>query len=156
MNIRKIERHDLAAVIGLMREFAAYESLEKYLEVTVEKLNAAMFADDSYVEGLIAHIEGEAVGYALYYPNFSSFRGQKGLFLEDIYISDKCRGTGLGKEMIRAICRMAAQRGYERIDFLVLDWNTTAIDFYLHLGAVTGSDERHFKFTDAAFIALAK
>lgn len=156
MNIRKIEPDDLAAVVGLMREFAAYEHLEDYLEVTVEKLEAAMFAAGSYVQGLIAQDNGRSVGYALFYPNFSSFRGQKGLYLEDIYISDECRGTGLGKEIIREICRTAATQGAERIDFMVLDWNTSAIDFYFHLGAVRNDEERHFKFSDEAFRELAK
>lgn len=155
MIIRKIKPEDLASVVALLHEFAAFEDLSQYCEVTEERLQAAMFGDGAAVEGLIA-LDGErAVGYALFFPNFSSFRGQRGLYLEDLYINAEYRGSGLGKSMLREIARIAASKGCERIDFLVLDWNTTAIKFYESLGAIRDNDERHFKFTDEAFVKLA-
>ena len=155
IEIRKVSRDDLPAVLGLMREFAAYEKLEEYLEVTEERLAAAMFAEDAFVEGLIA-FEGEvAAGYAMFYPSFATFRGQRGFFLEDLYVSEKHRHTGLGKRFLAKIANLAENRGFERIDFLVLDWNETAIRFYERLGAVRSEDESHFKFTDQAFRNLA-
>ena len=156
IEIRNIERSDLSAVIDLMREFARYEKLEEYLEVSEERLVNAMFADGAFVEGLIALAGAKPIGYAIYYPNFLTFRGQQGYFLEDLFVLQSARGTGLGRRFLKAIASRAASRGFERIDFLVLNWNRTAIDFYERLGAVLADDERHFKFTDDAFRSLAK
>jgi len=155
VEIREIEREDLPKVLDLMREFAVYEKLEQHLEVTIERLAAAMFGKESFVEGLIA-LDGEnALGYAIFYPNFLTFRGQCGYFLEDLFVSAKYRSTGLGRTLLSRIANLARERGFERIDFLVLDWNETAISFYRKLGAQRSEDERHFKFTDQAFQDLA-
>ena len=150
-----ISPEDVPDVISLMREFAAFEDLSEYCEVTEERLRVAMFGNDAVVEGLIANDGDKAIGYALFYPNFSSFRGQRGFYLEDIYIKSEYRGSGIGEAMLREVARIAASRGCERIDFLVLGWNTPAIKFYESQGAVRDNDERHFKFTDEAFNKLA-
>src|SRR5262249_55546192 len=136
---------DIATVVDLMRAFAAYENLLDSLEITPEKLTDAVFGKESFVEILIATANDVPVGYALYYRHFASFRGQVGLYLEDIYVSSEYRGKGIGEEMIREIARIAHSRGCERIDFQVLEWNTPAISFYKKLGAVCNDDERHFK-----------
>ena len=138
-----------------MREFAKFENLSEYCTVTEERLYAAMFGENAVVEGLIALAGQTLVGYAIYYPNFSSFRAQRGMYLEDIYINNKYRGMGLGETIIKEIARTAASRGFERIDFMVLDWNTPAVNFYKKLGAVRDDQERHFKFNDDAFVELA-
>jgi ribosomal protein S18 acetylase RimI-like enzyme len=152
--IREITREDVAEVIALLREFAKYENLLEFVEITEEKLFDAMFGENAFVEGLIALSGDRAVGYALYYASFATFRGQRGLYLEDIYISSEYRGRGLGETMLRQIARRARDRGLERIDFQVLEWNKAAIAFYEKLGAVRDEDERHFKFTDEAFGSL--
>lgn len=155
MEIRAIERRDLAAVVALIREFAEYEGLSRYCEVTEERLAAAMFGEGSFLEGSIAFDGDAAVGYALYFPFFSSFRGQRGFYLDDIYVTSSHRGRGLGIELIRRIARTARERGFERIDFLVAENNTAAIEFYKKHGAEINAGERHFKFSDAAFRRLA-
>lgn len=155
LSIRNIRPEDLVAVISLMREFAAFENLSDYCTATEERLHAAMFGNNAVVEGLIAFDGETPIGYALFYPNFPSFRGQLGLYLEDIYIKAEYRRSALGHAMLKEIARIAASRGYDRIDFQVLDWNTSAITFYEKLGAVRDDDERHFKFTDSAFDELA-
>ena len=154
-NIRTIEPADLSVILDLMREFAEFEKLSHVLEVTRDRLNAAMFGEAGFVEGLIAEDDGTPVGHALFYPHFASFRGQRSLYLEDIYVKPEYRGQGVGERMIREIARTAASRGYERIDFQVLEWNTPAVEFYEKLGAVRDPDERHYKFTDDAFRTLA-
>ena len=156
MNIRQARENDISAVIELIREFAEYEKLTDYFDVTEERLSGALFGPGSFVQCLVAEIEETICGYSIFYPNFSSFRGQMGMYLEDIYISPSDRGKGLGETMLREIAKTAAELGFERIDFQVLEWNTPAIDFYLGLGAVRDDGERHFKFTDAAFTSLAK
>lgn len=145
----------MAGVVSLMREFATFENLLEYCTVTEERLYTAMFGENAVVEGLIALAGQTPVGYALFYPNFSSVRGHRGLYLEDIYINSEYRGFGLGATIIRKIARIAASRGFERIDFMVLDWNTPAVNFYKKLGAIRDDEERHFKFTDDAFIKLS-
>ncbi|CAN5443106.1 GNAT family N-acetyltransferase [soil metagenome] len=155
LSIRAIEPKDLAAVVSLLREFAEFEKLSEYVEVTEESLWIAMFGESPVVEGLIVHNAEEAAGYALFYRNFSSFRGQLGLHLEDIYVKPEYRGRSIGEMMLREIASIAADRGFERIDFNVLDWNQAAIDFYFRHGAVRNDDERHFKFAGEAFRSLS-
>lgn len=156
IRIEKTRIDDLPAVIDLMREFAVFEDLSDHFESTVEQLHEAMFGDGAFVEGLIAFDGDDAIGYALFFPYFASFRGQRGLYLEDIYIKQEYRGKGVGEAMLKEIASTAEKRGFERIDFMVLDWNTPAVKFYEKLGAIRDEDERHFKFTDEAFKKLAE
>jgi ribosomal protein S18 acetylase RimI-like enzyme len=156
MLIRKIEPEDMPNVIALMREFAEFERLLERFEITERQLHSVLFDDGAYVRCLVAETDSTVCGYSLFYPCFASFRGQKGIYIEDIYISTQFRGRGIGNAMLREIARTAAVQGFQRIDFQVLDWNTGAIDFYLALGAQRDDSERHFKFTDAAFGELAK
>lgn len=155
MQIRKISEKDIPAIIALMREFAEYEKLLEYLEVTEEKLREAMFGENSFVEGLIA-LDGEtAVGYALFFSYFSSFRAQRSIYLEDLYVAEKYRQHRIGEQMMREVARIGKEQGCVRMDFQVFDWNTPAIKFYKKHGAVMDESERHFKFTDEAFQKLA-
>ncbi len=156
ITIKAIEHADLDEVLSLIREFALFEDLSDVCEVTSERLEAAMFGPGAVTEGLIARINGNAVGYALFFPNFSSFRGQRGLYLDDIFVRNEHRGSGVGETLIKEMARIAVARGFERIDFLVLDWNKPAQRFYEKLGAVVDPEERHYKFTDAAFKKLAR
>jgi len=153
--IESITEEHIPAILVLTAEFAEYEKLTSYLSITEEKLRDVMFSRQAFVSGLIATSDGEPVGYAIFYPSFSTFRGQRGIFLEDLYVSEKCRGTGLGEAMLRKIAAQTRSQGVERIDFQVLDWNRPAINFYVKLGAERADDERHFKFTDEAFANLA-
>lgn len=155
IEIRGVTEGDIPALLEMLREFAEYEKLVEYLEVDSERLERAFFSDEATVEGLIACAGAQAVGYAFFFPNFASFRGQRGFYLEDIYIRPAYRGRGIGEAILREIARLGACRGFERIDFVVLDWNTSAIGFYKQLGADIDESERHFKFTDQRFKDLA-
>jgi ribosomal protein S18 acetylase RimI-like enzyme len=154
IQIRRPVEGEIPKIIGLMRDFAEFEGLSEYLTITEEVLSRALFGDNSFVELLVASDGDLFVGYAIFYPHFSSFRGQSGYYLEDIYIDKVFRGRGVGEAMLREIARMGKDRGFERIDFQVLEWNESAIAFYKDLGAVSDDDERHYKFTDDAFIRL--
>ena len=156
MNIRPATPADVPVIIALMREFAEFEKLARYFEVTERKLSDVLFGDDRFVNCLVADDSGGVAAYAIFYPNFATFRGQLGMYLEDLYISAERRGRGIGEAMLRAIAKMASDRGCERIDFQVLDWNKSAIGFYEKLGAVPDDTERHFKFTDRAFRELIR
>ena len=156
MEIRAIKPEDVKGVVSLMRAFAEFERLLDYCEITVEKLENVLFGPGSFVESLVAFDDdGKLIAYSIFYPHFASFRGPTGYYLEDIFIDDSFRGRGLGEAMLRTIANIAAKRGFDRIDFQVLDWNTPAVNFYLKLGAVRDDSERHFKFTDEAFKSLA-
>ena len=155
ISIRNITENDLASVVDLMRDFAEYENLSEYCTVTEQRLQTAMFGPGGFVEGLIAFDEAKPIAYALFYPNFSSFRGERGVYLEDIYIASEYRRHNLGLQMLREIARIAHTRGLTRIDFQVLDWNMPAIEFYLKHGAERNDDESHFKFAGEAFDRLA-
>lgn len=155
LKIKKASEANIPAILALLREFAEYENLLEFLEVTEAHLRAALFDEGAVAEAIVAVIDEKTVGYAVFYPNFATFRGQRGLYLEDIYIQPGHRRGGAGEKMLRHLARLAKERGYERIDFMVLDWNTPAINFYKKLGAEIDQSERHFKFTDEAFAKLA-
>jgi ribosomal protein S18 acetylase RimI-like enzyme len=154
IQIRKSTPDEVAAIVRLMRDFAEYENLAEYCEITEERLFDVMFGNEAFVEGLVAFHEQQPVAYAMFYPYFASFRGQCGYYLEDIFIAEDFRRNGLGEAMVRIIARLAKQRGFERIDFQVLEWNTPAVKFYEKLGAIRDDSERHFKFIDNSFDSL--
>lgn len=142
-------------MIRLMNDFAEYEGLKPHCTVTAEKLRSALFGAGAAVRGLIALDGTRVLGYALFYRSFASFRGQRGFFLEDLYVDRQYRGKGVGREILRVLAASAKQEGAERIDFLVLERNGLAIAFYESLGAERGEPERHYKFAGAAFEGLA-
>lgn len=153
--IEPLTEKDVPSILALMREFAEYEELLDSFEATEERLRAAFFGDGRVAEALVAFDGARPVAYAVFYPNFATFRGQRGFYLEDIFITRDCRGQGLGEMLLRRVAQTAKARGYERIDFQVLTWNEPAIKFYESLGARRDETERHFKFTDEAFGRLA-
>ena len=155
IEIRKASESDCEGITALMRTFAEYEKLGQYCEITEEKLSTAMFREGAFVEGIVAFDDETMIAYALFYKSFASFRGQRGVYLEDIFIDKNYRGMGIGETMLKKIAQSAKSQGAERIDFQVLDWNAPAIGFYEKLGAVSNQDESHFKFSDEAFEKLA-
>lgn len=153
--IETAKENHVSAIVALMREFAEYENLLDFLEITEEKLCHALFGENGFVECLIATSEDRVVAYALYFLNFSSFRGQTGVYLEDIFIKKDFRKYGIGEMMLKQIARAGKESGALRMDFLVLDWNAPAINFYKKHGALMDESERHFKFIDEAFQKLS-
>ena len=154
-HIKKAAEENITQIIALLHEFAEFENLLDACEITEERLKIALFGEGKVAEALLAFENETPIGYAIFYPNFATFRGQRGFYLEDIYITKDLRGKGVGEAMIKYLAKEARERGFERIDFLVLDWDTPALKFYEKLGAERDNDERHFKFTDEAFRKLA-
>jgi len=152
--IEMATENNVSQILAMIHEFAAFENLSEFCEVTEDDLRDAMFGKNPALEGLIALSEKEPVGYALFFPNFSSFRGTKGFYLEDIFVKPEYRGQKIGEFLIKKLAQIAKQRNFQRIDFLVLDWNESAIKFYKKFGAEADESERHFKFTDQAFSKL--
>ncbi len=154
-HIEKAAEKNIPQIIALLREFAGYENLSEYCEITEAKLEIALFGEGKVADAIVAFDGETLIGYAIFYPNFSTFRGQRGMYLEDIYITKDFRGKGVGEKMLKHIAKIAKSRGFERIDFQVLEWNAPAVKFYEKLGAQRNDEERHFKFSDKAFQNLA-
>jgi ribosomal protein S18 acetylase RimI-like enzyme len=156
IRIEKAAEENIPQILTLMLEFAEYENLLDSFEVTEERLERALFGDGKVAEAILAFDGETAIAYAIFFPYLATFRGQRGFYLEDIFITKRARGRGVGEMMLRNIAKLGKSRGFERIDFQVLKWNTPAIGFYEKLGAVRDEEERHFKFTDEAFQRLAR
>jgi ribosomal protein S18 acetylase RimI-like enzyme len=147
---------DVDRVLDLLREFAEFEKLSEYCTATPERFHAALFGANAFVSGLVAQDDGNIVAYTIFYPNFATFRGERGLYLEDIYITASHQRKGIGKMLLSELARVCLARGFERIDFQVLDWNVNAIDFYRSLGAISSDGETHFVFRGEPVRELAR
>lgn len=156
IEIRKTETKDISEILKLISEFAEESFLLEFLEVTEENLLAHIFGDDSFVLSLVAFHEDKVIAYAFFYPTFSSFRGQKSVYIEDIFITENYRKFKIGERMLKEIARIGKDFGAVRMDFQVLKNNYPAIEFYKKHGALMDEDERHFKFVDEAFVDLCK
>ncbi len=106
-------------------------------------------------EVLLAHWSGEPVGFALYFRNFSTFLGQAGIYLEDLFVEPAHRGKGIGKALLKRLAEIAVERGYGRLEWSVLDWNTPSIEFYRSLGAVPMDEWIRYRLTGAPLMRLA-
>lgn len=135
VNIRPAEEGDVASIHHLIAELAEFESLQHLFLATVEDLENSLFGGNRAAEALVAEKGGEIVAYAIYFPSFSSFVGKAGLWLEDLYVKPKFRGQGVGRTLILAVAKIAEERGCQRLEWSVLDWNERAIEFYESLGA---------------------
>lgn len=134
MIIRNAEIQDAEIIIGFIKELAEYENLLDQVKATPELIREQIF-EQKNAEVLICEDDGKAVGYALYFTNFSTFLGRAGIYIEDLYIQKSCRGKGFGKAMLKKIAEIAREKGCGRIEWSCLDWNKNSIDFYISLGA---------------------
>ena len=146
---------DVPLILGFIRELAAYESLDDQVVATESLLAEQLFGPRPAAEVVIAEVDGSAVGFALFFHNFSTFLGCRGLFLEDLYVQPQARGLGVGKALLRHLAGLAVARGCGRMDWNVLDWNEPAIGFYKKLGADVLPDWRTCRVTGEALRALA-
>ena len=149
MTVRPVEPGDVDVVVGLVRELADYEhSLDEAL-MTPEQLRSALFGGSPALFGHVAlDPEGTVVGFALWFLSFSTWRGTHGVYLEDLYVSPARRGTGLGRELLATLAAVCVERGYARLEWSVLDWNTPSIDFYRAAGARPQDGWSVFRLTD--------
>ena len=133
---------DVADILTMIRELAVFEKLEDQVVVTEERMQEAFFGDQPTAEALIARVDDEAVGYAVFFSTYSTFIGRAGLWLEDVYVREAHRGKGIGKAMLVAGARKARDRGCDRYEWCVLDWNQGAIDIYEAMGSDVMPDWR--------------
>lgn len=140
VSIRPAEPGDEQVLLSLIHELAVYEREPDQVKTTSEQLATALFGPTPLAEAVLAEVEGEVVGFALFFTNFSTWVGRPGLYLEDLFVRESRRGCGVGKALLLHLAGIARERNYGRMEWSVLDWNQPAIDFYRSLGA-TGMDE---------------
>ncbi len=135
VTFRYAEEKDTGLVLEFIRGIAAYEKLLDEVVATEESLREWMF-EKKLVEVIFAEAEGDTVGFALFFQNFSTFVGRAGLYLEDIFVKPQYRKKGYGKAIFRKLAQIAVERGCQRFEWVCLDWNQPSIDFYRSMGAV--------------------
>lgn len=135
ISIRKAVPADAATIHGFIVELAIYEKAEHEVKASIAEIETSIFSAESPAKALICELNGEAIGFAVYFYNYSTWQGRKGLYLEDLYVSPKHRGLGAGKFLLRHLAKIAVEEGCGRFEWSVLDWNQPAIDFYDSVGA---------------------
>lgn len=153
--LKPVEKADLSVLRGLLYELAVYEHLEDIFYVTEEILEESLLKKQS-AEAFLAMYEGKAVGYAIYFMNFSSFLGRAGMYLEDLYVQPAYRGHGIGLAMIKAVARIAVERECRRFEWVCLNWNVNSIKFYKSLGAKPLDEWTTYRVTDDDLKKLAE
>lgn len=154
--IRSATPADVPEIHAMIRELAEYEKAPQEAKATEEQLRDALFAEHPAVFALIAEDDGGAVvGFALWFRNFSTWTGTHGVYLEDLYVRPAARGGGHGRALLAELARICTERGYRRLEWWVLDWNTPAIDFYTSLGAEAMDEWTVHRVTGDALTRLA-
>ena len=156
LTIEPAQRGDLPAIAAMIRALADYEKLAYLCVGTEAQLDDALFGPAPAAEVLMARMEGIPVGFALFFPTFSTFLGRRGLWLEDLFVYPEHRGAGVGRALLSALARIACDRGCGRFEWAVLDWNTPAIAFYERLGATVRPDWRVVRVTGEALERMAR
>ena len=154
LTIRPATPQDVALILRFVRELAEFEREPDAVKATEESLNHALFGERS-AEAVIAEQDGEPMGFALFFHNFSTWTGRKGLYLEDLYVTPEARGSGVGTALLRHLAGIALDRDCGRFEWAVLDWNTPAIDFYTAMGAESLDEWRIRRVTGDALVKLA-
>lgn len=152
--IRSATERDTGLILEFIRGLARYERLEDRVVATEDELRRWLFGAERYAEVLIARAGEEPVGFALFFPNFSTFLGRPGIYLEDLYVREDARGRGVGRALLARLAAIATERGFGRVEWAVLDWNTPAIRFYESLGATMMPDWRICRITGDALARL--
>jgi len=155
VEIRAATPDDVPLIFALIGELAAYEKLSHEVVATEQQIRATLFGDRAVAEVLIASLDGTPVGFALFFPNYSTFLGRPGLYLEDLFVRPEARGFGAGRELLEHLARLAVERGWGRLEWRVLDWNEPSIAFYRKLGAEPLEDWTVFRVTGEALKKLA-
>ncbi|EHR62910.1 GNAT family N-acetyltransferase [Saccharomonospora cyanea] len=152
--IRRVREADVDTVVELVHELAEYEKAPHECHLTAEQLHTALFGENPALYGHVAEVEGRVVGFALWFLNFSTWRGVHGIYLEDLYVRPEMRGTGLGKALLATLAKECVDRGYARLEWWVLNWNP-AVGFYKSLGAEAMDEWTVYRLTDEPLAALA-
>ena len=150
ISVRSATPDDVPAILGFIRALAEYEKLSHAVVATQDLLLTHLFGPRPAAEVLIGELDGRAVGFALFFPNFSTFLAKPGIYLEDLFVLPDTRGRGVGQALLTAVAKLAVDRDAGRLEWSVLDWNAPAIGFYRKLGAVPMDDWTTMRLTGDA------
>lgn len=149
--IRRAEKQDIPYILQMIRELAEYEKLLHEVVTTEKHLEDVIFGKEKFVEVLIAEFNNEIAGQTIFFKNFSTFVGRPGLYIEDLYVKPQYRGLGIGKALLNEVIKMAKEHNFGRVEWVVLDWNKPAIDFYKNIGAKPLDEWTIFRLTEDKF-----
>jgi GNAT superfamily N-acetyltransferase len=150
LRIVSARENDISLILDFIRQLAEFERLTHEVMANEQVLRDSLFGERPIAEVALAYLADEAVGFAVYFPNFSTFIGRPGIYLEDLFVKPAFRGKGIGRALLSYLARLAKQRNYARVEWAVLDWNQAAIDFYRRLGATPMHDWTVFRLTGPA------
>jgi GNAT superfamily N-acetyltransferase len=156
LNIRRVRPDEAGLVLSLVRELAEYEKLLHEVQATEADIGAALFGSNPRLFCEIAEWEGEPVGFAIWFFNFSTFSGRAGIYLEDLFVRPGHRGRGIGKALLAYLARECVANGWARLQWAVLGWNKPSIEFYKSLGAVLMDEWTGCRLDGPALTALAQ
>lgn len=154
--IRFAGEADAPLILQFIKGLAEYERLTHEVRATEAQLRETLFGARRYAEVIIGEFEGTPVGFALFFHNYSTFLGQPGIYLEDLFVTPDMRGRGFGKELLTFLARLAVERNCGRLEWAVLDWNAPAIGFYKKLGAVPMEEWTVFRLTGDALVEMGR
>jgi GNAT superfamily N-acetyltransferase len=153
--IRFASVHDAPLILRFIRELAEYERLLSECVATEESVRETLFGNPRFAEVLIADVDGDPAGFALFFHNYSTFLARPGVYLEDLYVRPELRGRGIGRALLVRLAAIARERNCGRLEWAVLNWNEDAIRFYKSLGALPQDQWQVYRVTGAALDALA-
>lgn len=154
--IRDATADDCPLILRFIRELAEYERALDQVEATEATLRESLFGPASPSRGLICSVDGEAAGFAIWFHNYSTWQARRGLYLEDLYVSPRHRGSGAGKALLRRLAQIAVDGGCGRFEWSVLDWNQPAIDFYKSIGAAPMEEWVRYRLAGSALQRFAE
>jgi len=146
MDFRFAKKEDCAIILEFIKELSVYEKLENEVTADVKTIEKSIF-EDKGAEVIFALKDGKEVGFALFFHNYSTFLGKRGVYLEDLFVKEKYRGEGFGKGLLKKLAQIAVERDCGRLEWSCLDWNKPSIDFYLSLGAVPMDEWTVYRMT---------
>ncbi len=146
---------DIPTILALFRELAVYEKMEDMFVVDEQAPAESLFGQRPSAEVRLAYVDQQAVGYIVFFQNFSTFLGRAGIYLDDLYVKPEYRGSGYGKTLLAELAHIAIERGCKRLEWVVLNWNTPAIDFYKSISAEPMDGWTTFRLTGEALHKLA-
>ena len=150
MKIRLAQPADIADIHRLIYELAVYEKAPEQMVATVDQINGSLFKDNPVAFCHVAVVDEKIVGIALWFLNYSTWLGKPGIYLEDLFVQPEYRGHGIGKGFMKTLAQLCIERGYERFQWWVLDWNKPSIEFYKSLGAVAMDEWTVFRLSGVA------
>jgi GNAT superfamily N-acetyltransferase len=155
VRITAATEQDVPVILELIRGLAEYERLSADVTATEERIRNTLFGPRPAAEVLLASLEEQTAGFAVFFTNYSTFLARPGIYLEDLYVKPAARGRGIGKALLARIARLAVERGCGRVEWSVLDWNAPSIRFYQSLGAVAMNEWTTFRLTGDPLARLA-